>query len=64
MPRKPLGNLLKALSRSIGRGSAKQELVWMKQSPKDIQSILRRRISGEPLQYILGMYILPMSTRN
>lgn len=62
MPRQHAGKLLTALARSIGRASAIQELVWMKQflqstkSPNNshLEAMLRRRISGEPLQYILG----------
>lgn len=54
---------LSQLSRVLGSESAKLELAWMLRSveqrkPADrhveLDSMVARRVSGEPLQYILG----------
>ena len=48
---------LAKLALGIGRECARQELVWMKHSQPDPAALLHmldRRITGEPLQYILG----------
>ena len=58
-------HLLFQLTRAIGRQSAHAEFRWMQQtlsspppgipsSGKNLQEMLARRVSGEPLQYILG----------
>ena len=57
--------LLSQLSRAIGRESAHAELRWMQQTldnppsgipptAKTLEEMVQRRVSGEPLQYILG----------
>ncbi|KIJ19158.1 hypothetical protein PAXINDRAFT_109716 [Paxillus involutus ATCC 200175] len=53
-------HLFTNLVSSLGRENARLELKWMKQalSPSDpptaLQTMLERRLRGEPLQYILG----------
>ncbi|KAF8635227.1 hypothetical protein AX17_004002 [Amanita inopinata Kibby_2008] len=51
-------SLLAALARRIGRAQAEQEYSWMKQAQShansDLAAMIRRRLVGEPLQYILG----------
>ncbi|KAH8093941.1 S-adenosyl-L-methionine-dependent methyltransferase [Cristinia sonorae] len=57
MPRNLPRELLAKLSRHLGQESASIELRWLKQSAQDdvhLHSMVSRRISGEPLQYILG----------
>jgi hypothetical protein len=57
MPRQhEVTQLFSALAKSIGRESANQELKWMKQASHIgcIEVMLKRRVRGEPLQYILG----------
>ena len=54
--------LLANLSKALGRESAALELRWMMQASEashakqgvDLASMVNRRVSGEPLQYILG----------
>ena len=62
MPRSmQLSQLVTTLSGLIGRDSARLELKWLKQASRSaknntgpLSTMLRRRIRGEPLQYILG----------
>lgn len=63
MPRSHIQRLLNALANSIGRESAKQELKWLQQTTniqgetatgRNLEAMLKRRIRGEPLQYIIG----------
>ncbi|KDQ57829.1 hypothetical protein JAAARDRAFT_207288 [Jaapia argillacea MUCL 33604] len=62
LPKSP-SHLLPILATRIGRASAHSELKWMKEAlhqrllanhPDALATMLTRRISGEPLQYILG----------
>lgn len=54
--------LSRLLSSAIGRSQASRELRWMQQardsgaSSLSLEDMVRRRIAGEPLQYILGMH--------
>jgi release factor glutamine methyltransferase len=48
--------MLRSLERAIGRESANLELKWMVEKGGSLKEMLKRRINGEPLQYILGMY--------
>ncbi|KAH8993289.1 S-adenosyl-L-methionine-dependent methyltransferase [Lactarius hatsudake] len=58
MPRSmQISQLVTTLSGLIGRESARLELKWLKQAGRSagpLSTMLRRRIRGEPLQYILG----------
>ena len=57
MAHSTIKNLFAALIARLGKDSATQEYRWMKQAaPRelDLVSIIRRRLLGEPLQYILG----------
>ena len=52
--------MLRSLERAIGRESANLEFKWMLENGGSIKEMLKRRLKGEPLQYILGMpYIYP-----
>lgn len=52
-------NRLAKLALAIGRECARQEFEWMKHSrQKNLADMLERRIAGEPLQYILGLFTL------
>jgi release factor glutamine methyltransferase len=66
MPRNHVAKMLTVLAKSIGRESANQELKWMTQALQPVpgsgavirlESMLLRRVRGEPLQYILGGYL-------
>ena len=55
--------LLSRLSAVVGRESAGLELRWMAQALRDdkhrnitLPDMVSRRMSGEPLQYILGQF--------
>jgi hypothetical protein len=61
--------LLSLLASCMGPESAKSELFWMRQSlrkkyptihlaNKHLETVVMRRVKGEPLQYILGGFIL------
>ncbi|KAI0630327.1 S-adenosyl-L-methionine-dependent methyltransferase [Trametes polyzona] len=65
MPSRAAPSLLAQLSRAIGSQSAHNELRWMQHALKNppggirptadtLEDMVARRISGEPLQYILG----------
>jgi len=52
--------LFTRLVSSLGRKTATRELKWMKQAliashSPTLPAMLQRRLSGEPLQYILGV---------
>ncbi|KAF8628895.1 hypothetical protein AX15_003679 [Amanita polypyramis BW_CC] len=52
-----LRTMLTALAARIGRAQAEQEHKWMRQTVScepDLVAMIRRRLHGEPLQYILG----------
>lgn len=63
--------LFDVLASSIGPDSAKLEFLWMrnhaagvpkshlKVPPNDLETMVMRRVMGEPLQYILGMTLTP-----
>ncbi|KAG6831683.1 hypothetical protein H0H92_008326 [Tricholoma furcatifolium] len=49
--------LLNSLAAVLGRAQAQNELRWLKshaKSPSQLQNLVKRRVAGEPLQYILG----------
>jgi release factor glutamine methyltransferase len=58
-------HFLSQLSSVLGRESARQELRWMMQASQtinqqpsmDLSNMVARRLSGEPLQYILGTWV-------
>ena len=53
-------NRLAKLALAIGRESARREVEWMKRSqPANLVECIDRRITGEPLQYILGQFTRP-----
>ncbi|EJD02845.1 S-adenosyl-L-methionine-dependent methyltransferase [Fomitiporia mediterranea MF3/22] len=55
--RHTVSGLLEQLARILGRSQAQQESRWMRDLAKTedrLQLMLKRRISGEPVQYILG----------
>jgi PrmC N-terminal domain len=55
--------MLRSLERAIGRESANLEFKWMLENGGSIKEMLKRRLKGEPLQYILGMpYIYPLGS--
>ena len=51
-------SLLSVLQAVLGRDHARLELKWMRDSQNSsspgLEEMVRRRVSGEPLQYILG----------
>jgi hypothetical protein len=56
-------SLLAALAARIGAAQAEQEYKWMRQAvPRepDLVTMIRRRVLGEPLQYILGTSFTPI----
>ncbi|KAF8904464.1 hypothetical protein CPB84DRAFT_1773110 [Gymnopilus junonius] len=59
--------LLRLLSSSLGRSQASRELRWMQQacdsgaSTVPLELMVRRRLTGEPLQYILGLQHFPLT---
>ena len=49
------------LSAKLGLEDAHNELRWMKQSssnPREVDRMVEERITGKPLQYILGMALV------
>ena len=51
--------LLAKLSVSLGHHAAKQELKWMQEKCSHrltLETMVDRRLKGEPLQYILGEF--------
>ncbi|TCD71582.1 hypothetical protein EIP91_007329 [Steccherinum ochraceum] len=57
MPRILPTELFALLSKHVGQDSAGMELRWLRAAARDphhLQSLVSRRTSGEPLQYILG----------
>lgn len=55
--------LLAALAARIGAAQAGQEYKWMRQAVQresDLVTMIRRRMLGEPLQYILGTSFTPI----
>jgi len=57
------GRLLALLSDALGPAQAASELRWMNRaldSRISLQDMVARRLRGEPLQYILGIPVLPM----
>jgi hypothetical protein len=60
--------LFTRLVSSLGRKTAIREFNWMKQAliashAPTLPAMLLRRLSGEPLQYILGVFTSPSNLR-
>lgn len=63
------------LVKAVGAQSARQELRWMKESlssrdesrqlqQSKLVDLIRRRVTNEPLQYILGAFATSLGLRN